>query len=390
MNPKLFSEDCPGILMEITVPRKDWAFVPHALPPKWQFPIDLWPQLAEAKQELARLDGIARTLPNPELLLRPLQNREALRSSSLEGTYATPQELLLFEMQPREAASAQDPINTHREVANYSSSLRRGLALMKELPFCLRLIREIHQELLSGVRGRDKTPGEFRKTQNHIGSDYRFNPPPPARLEECLNLFERALHREDHSYDPLVYCYLLHYQFEAIHPYLDGNGRVGRVLLSLMIYKHCQLNMPWLYMSPYFERYKDEYIDNLFAISARGDWKTWIAFCLRGTVEQAKDSISRCDALRTLREHYHDLIGTAGPRAHQIVEALFTVPVLNISDVARQYEVSYPTAKSDALKLVELDILAEVPDTYPKRYFCRDIFAIAFGEPNESQKATGA
>lgn len=390
MNPKAFSENCPGSLVEIDVPRKDWAFVPQPLPPNWQFPIALWPLLAEAKQELARLDGIARTLPNPQLLLRPLQNREALRSSSLEGTYATPQELLLFELQPREPTSPQDPVNAHREVANYSSSLRRGLTLLQELPFCLRLVREIHQVLLGGVRGRDKTPGEFRKTQNHIGSDYRFNPPPPTHLKECLDLFEKELNRADHPYDPLVYCYLLHYQFEAIHPFLDGNGRVGRVLLSLMVHKNCQLQMPWLYMSPYFERYKDEYIDNLFAISARGDWNTWIEFCLRGTVEQAKDSIARCDALRALRELYHSKIGSAGPRAHHIVEELFTVPVLNISDVAREYEVSYPTAKSDVLKLVELEILAEVKDTYPKRYYCQGIFSIAFGEPDDQPPAHGA
>ena len=313
MDRSKFTSAQNGQLVPITTHKEDWAFVPDPLPPAWEFGIELWPLLAEAKQELARLDGIARTLPNPELLLRPLQSREALRSSSLEGTYATPQELLLFELQPREPTSEKDPANAHREVANYSSSLRKGLALMQDLPFCLRLVRELHNELLSGVRGRDKAPGQFRRNQNHIGSDYRFNPPPPNHLGTCLDNFEKELHSTQTKYDPLVYCYMLHYQFECIHPFLDGNGRVGRVLLSLMIYSQCQLYLPWLYMSAYFERYKDEYIDNLFRVSTHGDWDRWITFCLRGTVSQAVDSIRRCHALTVLKDQFHLQLDNAGP-----------------------------------------------------------------------------
>jgi Fic family protein len=375
MDREKFTENRTGTIVEISVPKKDWAFVPDALPPKWEFPDDLWPLLAEAKQELARLDGIARSLPNPELLLRPL------RSSSLEGTYATPKELLLFELQPREPTSENDPANAHREVANYSSSLRHGMKLLGELPFCLRLIREIHRVLLSGVRGRDKAVGEFRRTQNHIGSDYRFNPPPSDRLADCLDNFETQLNLEEIPYDPLVHCYLLHYQLETIHPFLDGNGRVGRALLSLMIYKYCELSMPWLYMSAFFERYKDEYIDNLFRVSTHGAWDAWIEFCLRGTIEQAKDSILRCDDLRTLREEFYASLDSAGPRAHPIVEGLFTDPVLRISDTARHFGVSYPTARSDIFKLVQLGILTEVSETYPKLYYCDPIFRIAYREP---------
>ena len=380
MDRSQFTPNQSGLLVPISTHRKDWAFVPDPLPPTWEIHIDLWPVLAEAKQELARLDGIARTLPNPELLLRPLQSREALRSSSLEGTYATPQELLLFEMQPREPTSDKDPANAHREVANYSSSLRHGLELLNELPFCLRLIRELHRVLLSGVRGRDKAPGEFRREQNHIGSDYRFNPPPPSHLDECLDNFEKELHSEQTRYDPLVYCYILHYQFECIHPFLDGNGRVGRVLLSLMIFKHCGLYLPWLYMSSYFERYKDEYIDNLFRVSTHGDWHKWITFCLRGTISQALDSIRRCHALTVLKESFLQSLDNAGPRAHPIVEILFTKPVISVPDLTKQFGVSYPTAKSDIDKLVELEILRVVPDTYPKLYYCKQIFDIAFGE----------
>ena len=304
-----------------------------------------------------------------------------MRSSSLEGTVATPQELLQFELLPREPTSENDPANTHLEVANYSSSLIRGIDLLDELPFCLRLIRELHNTLLSGVRGRDKAPGQFRTTQNHIGSDFRFNPPPSEHLSECLDNFEKNLNNDELPYDPLVCSYLLHYQFEAIHPFLDGNGRVGRALLSLMIFRYCGLSMPWLYMSPFFERYRDEYIDNLFRVSTHGDWQTWITFCLRGTIEQAVDSIERCDALQTLREQFHELLASAGPRAHSIVEGLFTSPVLTVPGTARYHRVSYPTAKSDILKLVDLEILAEIPDSRPRFYYCNDIVGIAYREP---------
>lgn len=386
MDRKNFTKSATGQLVKISVPREDWAFVPNPLPPDWKFPERLWPLLVEAKEELARLDGIARSLPNPELLLRPLQSREALRSSSLEGTYATPEELLLFEFQPREPKSERDPANAHLEVANHSSSLRRGLKLLDELPICLRLIRELHKVLLSGVRGRDKAPGEFRKNQNHIGSDYRFIPPPANYLEACLDRFERELNTDKSPYDPLVYCYLLHYQLETIHPFLDGNGRVGRVLLSLMVFKLCNLFMPWLYMSAYFERYKDEYIDNLFRVSSEGDWETWVEFCLRGTVVQATDSISRCSSLKALKDQFHASAETAGMRAHPIIEGLFTTPVLGIPETARHYNVSYPTARSDIQRLVDLGILAEVRDRYPKLYYSRQIFKIAYSEPDQQNE----
>lgn len=373
-----FLESKTGDLVPIDPIHNDWAFIPAPLPPTWDFSVELWPILAEAKQELGRLDGIGRTLPNPELLLRPLQSREAIRSSSLEGTFATPQELLLFELQPRESDSEKDPINSHREVANYSVSLRQGIKLLDDLPFCLRLIKELHLTLLGGVRGREKSPGNFRVSQNHIGSNKRFIPPPPTHLQDCLNAFEKRMNEFDDNYDPLVRCYLLHYQFEAIHPFMDGNGRVGRALLSLMTYKWCNLHMPWLYMSAYFERYKDEYIDNLFNVSARGDWHTWIDYCLRGTVLQARDAIKRCEQLKALKDSFHETVGNSGPRAHPIIEGLFQTPLLSIPDVVKRFNVSYPTAKSDVEKLVKLKILAELPDAHPKIFFCPQIFSVAF------------
>jgi len=381
MDAAKFTSQKTGTLAEIQVPERNWAFIPNPLPPQWVFPERLWPLLVKARETLARLDGIGRTLPNPELLLKPLEKREALHSSSLEGTYASPQELLLFELDPKEPKSEKDPANAWLEVSNHSLALRQGMRRLEELPFCLRFIRELHETLLKGVRGKDRTPGQFRTSQVHIGSDKRYIPPPPNYLQACLDAFEKGLNQRSAQYDSLVRCYLLHYQFEAIHPFLDGNGRIGRVLMSLLIYKWCNLSMPWLYMSAFFERYKDEYIDNLFRISSEGDWETWIEFCLRGTIEQAEESIRRCDAFRILKERFMREAGQTSLRAHAIIEDLFTTPVVRIPALAKRHSVSYPTAKADITSLVEKGVLQEIPGTRPKAYFSPAIFAIAYNNP---------
>ena len=237
-----------------------------------------------------------------------------------------------------------------------------------------------HELIIIRIRGKERTPGRFRTCQVHIGSDKRYIPPPANHLQPCLDAFEGGLNQQNPKYDPLVCCYLLHYQFEAIHPFLDGNGRIGRVLMSLLIYKWCNLSMPWLYMSAFFERYKDEYIDNLFRISSEGDWETWIEFCLRGTIEQAEASIQRCDALRVLKDRFIREAGQTSLRAHAIIEDLFTTPVVRIPVLASRLSVSYPTAKADIASLVEKGVLQEILETRPKAYFSPDIFAIAYSE----------
>ncbi|MCB1048607.1 MAG: Fic family protein, partial [Calditrichaeota bacterium] len=335
---------------------------------------------SEAKMELGRLDGIGRTLPDPELLLKPLQDREAMRSSSLEGTYATPQELFLFEMSPREPRSETDPANSWLEVSKYGKALREGMRLLEDLPFCLRLIRDMHRTLLSGVRGRERSPGEFRPTQVQIGSDRRFMPPPPTEMSACLSSLEEYMNADGYRLDPLVVCFVIHYQFETIHPFKDGNGRVGRVLLALMIHKLCGLQRPWLYMSAYFEKFKDEYIDSLFEVSTEGNWRNWIEFCLRGTIEQSKDSIRRCDLLGLEREKFHRLCQQSGARAYQIVDSLFVSPFLTIPEVSHRFSITYPTAKADIVKLEKLGILAPLPDTRPAMYYCPTVFRIAYME----------
>jgi len=380
MDASAFSEQKTGDLVRIRIPQQDWAFIPHPLPPQWKFPAKLWPALAEAKQELARLDGIGRALPDSELLLQPLQRREALRSSSLEGTYASPKDLLLFEMRPRTPTSEADPANDWLEVANYSKALRQGVELLGDLPLSLRLIREMHGTLLTGVRGRERNPGEFRRHQVHVGSDRRYIPPPADHLGRCLDRFEKRMHEDDPEFDPLVRCYLLHYQFEAIHPFSDGNGRVGRALLSLMVFHGCKLTRPWLYMSAFFERYRDEYIQRLFRVSTHGAWEDWIAFCLRGTIDQALDSVRRCEALDRLKRRFHEVAGASSTRAHPIIEGLFSAPLVTAPMIAERFSVSYPTARSDISRLEKLGILKPLSETRPQVYFAPEVFAAAYDE----------
>ena len=385
MDNTRFTEARTGDLVKIITPDgPDWAFVPAALPPKWDFPAHLWPLLAHAREELVRLNEMGRTMTNPTLLMTPLQRREALRSSSLEGTYATPQELILYEMNPREPVSPSDPANDWREVYNYDRALKYGCRKLVDtttdgLPLSCRLIRGMHRELLGDVRGNPKEAGEFRKRQVHVGSDRRYMPPPPESLDKCLSDFERFLHDRGDKFDPLVLSYIVHYQFEAIHPFLDGNGRIGRALLSLTIQQWSKLALPWLYMSAYFERYKEEYIDNLFRVSTHGDWDRWIEFCLRGTAEQCRDAIRRCDRLNAIRNRMRGQLGHL-PRMNPIIDCLFFSTAFRVSDVMAWGHSSRPTAKADIEKLMKQGFVAHLKGQRPRTYFAPAIFAAAYSE----------
>ncbi len=370
-----FGTASPGTL--VAIGGSDKAFVPSPLPPDWLFPMSLWPLLADAKQHLGMLEGIGRTLPNPDILITPLQQREAIRSSSLEGTFATPQELLLFEYEKPAASSSSDPANSWREVYNYGVALRMGTTT--DQPLSLHLIRTLHAELMSGVRGRDQSPGQFRTNQVHIGHGKRFVPPPVVHLQSALDDLHGYINIPADEYDPLVRCFLVHYQFETIHPFHDGNGRVGRLLLSVMLLRACGMTKPWLYMSAFFDRYKDEYIDRLFSVSSSGAWGEWIAFCLRGTIEQAKDTIRRCARLLAIRQDYMNRIGTNGSiRLGKIVERLFISPFVRVTELVDILGVSYPTAKADVDRLRQLTILEELKDEKQKTFFSPDILHAAF------------
>lgn len=384
MDRTRFTDNSPGRIVRIDLSsRKDWAFIPNPMPPDWKFDPVLWPLLVDAKESLGTLNGIGRTLPNPLLLLRPLQRAEALASSRIEGTYVTAEQLLLYELDTREPRVVDERTADWREVFNYDRALKHGCELLKTLPVCNRLVREMHQILLGGVRGRDKAPGDFRKLQVQIGSNGRFIPPPSGEVQRLMDDLERYVNAEDGRYDPLIRCYLVHYQFETIHPFEDGNGRVGRSLLALMIYKWLGHEMPWLYMSAFFDQFKDEYVENLFSISAEGNWTRWLEFCLRGTIAQATDSIRRCNRLSCLRTEFHKRVTSPSSRSHKIIEELFTSPIVTVASLAKDLGITYPTAKADVEKLVRVGILSELPGAYPRSFYSSEIMRIAYRNEQE-------
>lgn len=376
-----FVENCPGELVRID--EGDHAFIPAPLPPSWEFPSQLWPLLADAKQQVGLLEGLGRNLPNPTILLRPLEDREAIKSSQLEGTYATPKELLLFEMEPREPKSKKDKANDWREVHNYRRALHVGCN--SSLPLSQMLLRDLHRTLMLGVRGKDRAPGEFRRVQVYLGYTKRFIPPPASQLMECLDAFEKYLHNTSGRYDPLVECFLVHYQFETIHPFVDGNGRVGRLLLAIMLQQLCGLTKPWLYLSAFFEKYRDEYIDRLFKVSAQGGWESWIEFCLEGTRTQATDTVQRCEKLLAVRADFAARVESVGGsvRLSQIIERVFYSPFVRVADLGRELGVTYPTAKSDVERLVAANVLRELENLTPKTYYAPEVFDVAYEDAED-------
>jgi Fic family protein len=379
MDRQEFTASMPGKLVRIPHGPPDtlFAFVPHRLPPKWQWPARLWKLLLEARTSLASLDGTGKHLPNPEILLNPLQRREAQLSSRLEGTVTNPQQQALFQVDPRYPVSDSDPNNAYREVFNYGRALRLRLDGENDLPLSLRLIRELHEVLMDGVRGSTQRPGEFRTIQNQIGRPARFVPPPPQYLAETLDAFEEYLHIDD-DFDPLVRSFIAHYQFETIHPFGDGNGRVGRLLLSLTIAEWCKLSSQWLYMSAFFEKRKTEYMDLMLGVSTDGAWEPWIEFCLAGVVSQAMDTEKRCDKLLVLHRDFHKRLKGGSVRLSALVDSLFVSPVITVKTVASELRVTYPTARSDLKKLEAAGIVQPLEKMQLITYYCDQIYSVTY------------
>ena len=383
MDRKRFTPGHPGKLVEIQTPLgKDWSFIPNELPPRWNFDPKLWPLLLEARETLGTLNGIGQTLKDQQLLLRPLQNREAVTSSKIEGTYVTPEMLLLYEMNPTEANKPTDRAADWMEVHNYGIALQVGRELMKTLPLCGRLVMDMHAKLMKGVRGQSKDPGQFRRIQVHIGKPSQFVPPPHGEIARLIQNLEIYMNTTNDQLDALVKCFIVHYQFETIHPFMDGNGRIGRALLSLMAYHLLDHSEPWLYLSPFFERFKDEYTSKLYKVSSENDWTGWIEFCLRGTIEQAKDSIWRCNEFNRLKREFHDRVKDYSPtsRTHELIESLFRNPIVSISSLSRTFGVAYQTAKADVAVLINAGILSELEDISPKTHFSKEVFTTAYSE----------
>ena len=383
MNRALFTPRAPGELVQQAIQgQPDWAFIPNPLPPHWSLPNDLWPLVSLASERIGILEGIGRNLPNPDILLSPLIRTEALKSSSIEGTYATPMELLMYELAPREASSERERVNDWRQILNYRDSLSYGLAAAAEQDaISLNLIRQMHSVLLRGVRGRDRHPGEWRPDMVMVGFPPRFVPPPRHCLEPCLDgLIDFA--NAEGDYDYLTKAFLVHYQFETIHPFSDGNGRMGRLLLAMNICQWSPLTKPWLFLSSFFERNRDEYIDRLFGVSAAGSWSAWVEFCLKGTIAVADETIARVESLRRLQLELHDKVRLAGGsvRLASIVDRLFVSPYITTTDAAEVTGVSRPTARGDIRRLIGCNILEKLSGQRPVLYFSPAVFRTCYAD----------
>jgi Fic family protein len=341
------------------------------LPPRIEFDGPLVAALSDADRHLGLLAGAGEWLPNPHLLIRPFLRREAVLSSRIEGTQASVADLVIYEASPT-ASSAPDV----REVANYVSALELALKEDRELPISLRLIRDLHSKLMTGVRGAHLTPGEFRSSQNWIGppgctlNQATFVPPPPDEMHVALDAFERYLHAED-AIPLLMRLAVIHYQFETIHPFLDGNGRVGRLLISLLLHEWKLLPQPLLYLSAFFERNRSEYYDLLLKVSQTGDWSSWIRFFLLGISEQSRDVVDRARRLFALRERYRTQLHTARSSAlpMKLVDHLFEHPALTASQAQKLLDVSPRAARLNMARLEELDIIREVTGRARNRIF---------------------
>lgn len=364
----------------VSAERGQWAFVPRDLPPPDLEFSGLAEVLSEASRLLGELNGISRTLVDPFLLIRPLQVQEALTSSSMEGTFTTIDDLLLVDAGASERNRAADT----REVANYRAALSQAIQSLETIPLSLRTLRNAHRRLLSGVtrhRGLNAQPGEFKVHQNFIGAydieHARFIPPPPREAVEALERLEQYIHRDDRGGLPdLIDAALIHYQFETIHPFADGNGRVGRMLITLHLFTRGLIRQPVLYLSPIFERRKDEYIDRLYEVSRSGAWSAWIAFFLDVVAQASRGAITTADSLLALQKEYRTRVGGARRSAnlHLIIDLLFRSQVITIPRVAEHLHVTYRAAQHNVETLIRLGIVEEVAATSnPKYFIARDI-----------------
>jgi Fic family protein len=328
---------------------------------------DLAARLAAATHALGELAGIARNLPDPDLLIRPFLRREAVLSSRIEGTQASLSDVFLYEAAPKHPPPGREPPGDVREVVNYVHALRYGLSRLDEMPLSLRLFRELHRRLMEGVRGPQPTPGEFRRSQNWIGppgctlEDATFVPPPVPQMHEGLSQLERYLYQPP-ALPPLVRIALVHYQFEAIHPFLDGNGRVGRLLISLLLCREGLLHEPLLYLSAFFERCRDDYYRLLLDVSRHGAWNDWIGFFLTGIEEQSRDAIWRIGELLALWQRYRSELATVRSSVLllDLVDRLFENPAITLPEAARHLKVTHRAAKLNVDKLVRAGILTEI------------------------------
>jgi Fic family protein len=317
--------------------------------------------LSRADAALSELSGLGRRLPNPHLLIAPYVRREAVLSSRIEGTKASLSDLLLDEIEDDPSESADADV---REVRQYVEALEYGISRLRDLPLSLRLVCEMHERLMRGARGGHATPGEFRRSQNWIGpagstpSTAPYVPPPPDRLMDVLSNWELFLH-ERGRFPDLIQCAVMHEQFEAIHPFLDGNGRLGRLLISLFLIERGRLAQPVLYLSAYFEARRRDYYEALQRVRTDGDWAGWLRFFLAGVEETAREAVGHSSRILDLHDTLRQTLRQK-PHAVTLVEALFANPFVTISRAAQILGVSYPTARQVVAYLQAEGLLEEI------------------------------
>lgn len=339
------------------------SFLPHDLPPDPPIVIDgeILALLSEADRKLGRLDGITQILPNPELFVAMYVKKEAVLSSQIEGTQASLTDVL-------EINKKDEKREDVGEVVNYVSAMNYGLMRLKEeFPLCLRLIREIHEKLINNGRGSNRAPGEFRRTQNWIGpagctlNDSKFVPPTVPDMKKALESLENFIYEED-NIPALIKIALIHAQFESIHPFLDGNGRIGRLLITFWLCQQGILSQPLLYLSYYFKKNRLEYYDRLMAVRENGDWEGWIKFFLKGVSITADEATATAKEILELKLQCESRIVSNGfPAVYNgLLEGLFIQPALTINDVVEILNISYPTASKIVDNLCKLDILFDI------------------------------
>lgn len=377
MNPERYQDTAFGRVRRTIGPHGYFAYFPARIPRDLELTGTSVTLLTDAEAALGRLAGAGRLLPNPHFVVRPFLLREAVSSTRIEGTQADVRDVLEFE------ASELEPNADVEEVVNYLRAMDAGLELVNRVPLGVRVIQAMHGVLLDGVRGRERRPGEVRKSQNWIGAHgatpdtAMFVPPPAEELGDLIADWERFAN-ERNSLPALVCAALLHYQFETLHPFLDGNGRLGRLLIVFYLIVRGRLPAPLLYLSPYLESRRDEYFACLQGVRERGDFDTWLRFFLRGVEMQANDAVARVERLLDLREQYR--AATAGSRSQlpHLVDVVFEMPILTTQVVERRLSVTRPTALRLLARLEERGILAELPagQRRQRRWLAREVLDV--------------
>ncbi|MCG3130331.1 MAG: hypothetical protein FLDDKLPJ_01085 [Phycisphaerae bacterium] len=358
MDPKSFTSRDAGEIRKTSTGY--WTFIPRPLPPKIEYTAELTLLLSQADAALSELSGLGRYLPNPDLLIALYVKREAVASSRIEGTQADLSDLLLDEIEPKRTPPGSDVL----EVRNYVAALNRGLRQIEKLPLAGRLVRDLHKVLMHGVRGQERTPGDFRRTPNWIGPPgstlmtATYVPPPPdPEMHECLKHWEVFVNQRG-TMPELVQCALIHEHFEAIHPFLDGNGRIGRLLIMLFLMERGRLSKPLLYLSSYIEQSKSTYYESLQRIRTHGDWPAWLRYFLTAVRDTGRSAIAQSQSILKLRDAFRGKLAKQH-RALMLLDELFVNPYTTVTRASEQLGVTPPTAQKTIGILEKAGMLSE-------------------------------